>query len=266
MRQLNKAHFISDIHGYVEGLELADKICTQEEPLYILGDLFDHKYGDEKRIVDLILKMIDEQRCYLIMGNHDEVLFLILFRYLDDETILRQFANPGFSVITNVLTGLFDQTFLKEEEKLRAELLIDKQVDVYYQKIETLCHKPQYASMYTKLEALFKKIKRSDSVLIGDQKFLLTHSGNKEIPYLLDILTTEYKVDEDIDYVIMGHITKPYIENTLIEYESSLKLSNFRDEVEVPKVNISGTYVFNTYNKAIMIDDGSHVNVVTITT
>ncbi len=266
MGELNKAHFISDIHGYVDGLELADKICTQEEPLYILGDLFDHKYGDEKKIIDLILKMIDEQRCHLIMGNHDEVLYLIFFRILDDQTLVNELSHKSLSKVTKIFMTLFDKQFYDKYILIINKFNINQNLDEYYQDINKLVSCQKYQTTYQKIKRMYETSNRYLSIKIGSKRLLLNHCGSNQRPDNIEVVTNKYQKPAEYDYIVMGHLTIPYVEEFISGIDDAIEFSNFTLNSNVEGLTISNTMLYNSVNKAIMIDDGSHVNLVTITT
>lgn len=266
MKNLNKAYFISDIHGYIEGLEQAEEVCTPSEPLYILGDLFDHKYGDEKQMIDLILKMVDEQRCNLIMGNHDEVLFLIFFRILDDKTLCAELSHHSLDKVAIIFKTLFDENFYTSFTNLIEQFILDLDLDNYYKKVTELAMQECYKQTYDKVKRLYESSSRFETISIGATKLLLNHCGSNKRPDCIDIVTANYQTAVDVDYIVMGHLTIPYIEEFIHNIDNSIKYNEFIVNSKFNDLQVSESILYNSYNKAIMIDDGSHTNLVTIET
>ncbi|WOO89098.1 metallophosphoesterase [Mollicutes bacterium LVI A0078] len=264
MRNLNKAYFISDIHGFIEGLEQAEKVCTPSEPLYILGDLFDHKYGDEKQMIDLIIMMIDEQRCNLIMGNHDEVLFLIFFRFLDDQTLNAELSHHSLNKVATIFKTLFDESFYTSFISLIEQFTLDLDLDNYYKKVTELALQENYKQTYDKVKRLYESSSRFETISIGSTKLLLNHCGSNKRPDCIDIVTTNYQAAVDVDYVVMGHLTIPYVEEFIQNIDNSVVYNKFIVNPKFDGLQVSESILYNSYNKAIMIDDGSHTNLVTI--
>ncbi len=188
----NKIFAISDIHGHVEGLIAAEKVTSEACPVFILGDLFDNIYGNELQIIDLILKLNSQNRGYPIMGNHDEVTLLLLFRFMDDSTILNEFTHPGFTVITKVFKHLMDDEYYNCLEQYLKQLATDLDIDKYYRNIETLSLSDKYRDKYQKLKQLYNITNRSLEIEVGNYKFLLNHSGCNLVPYDLSILSYDY--------------------------------------------------------------------------
>ncbi len=260
----NKIYVISDIHGHIEGLIEAQKVASKECPLFILGDLFDNIYGYELQIIDLIIKLYSQNRCYIIMGNHDEVTLLLLFRFMSDETILKEFNNPGFTVITKVYKYLMDEEYYHSLEKYRQQLIVDLDIDKYYHSIKKLSNSDKYRETYLKLKHLYNIITRNLEVGVGDQKFVLNHSGCNHTPYDLSVLSLDYDAS-DYEYIIMGHLSPNYIAEAANMYPNPIPREKFIPNIKLNGLTIEGLYIFNTVHNVIMIDNNDFTNLVTIT-
>lgn len=269
MSQFEKAYFISDFHGYIEGLEQTAHICTPQHPLFILGDIFDHIYGNELAIIDLILKLVEENRCYPVLGNHDEVFNLIFFRFKSDQIIIEELSNPGFTVITKTFKTLFSELFFERYETIRQKLIYSEledriRVDNYYKAVNKLIVDLEFEQVRIKIEKLFKVTEYYRVIQIGQIKLLLSHCGNKQCPFQLSIFTTDYQLPVEYDYGIMGHVTSLYIEDVLTKLNKRLPTSNFVNNQQLHNLEITGEWIYNNHSKTIMIDHQSHTNLVTI--
>lgn len=269
MKEFNKIYLISDIHGYAEGLIAADKVCTNDKPLFILGDLFDHIYGKEQQIVDLLLKMIEEKRCYVVIGNHDEVLNIIFFRHKSDQVTIEELTNSSVQVVTKVLKTLFSELFYYRYEAIRQDLqdsIFNDEIKVanYYRQVDELIVELGFEHVVGKLEQLFKCSNYYEEVQVGNKKLLLTHSGSKTCPFDLQVITNSYKLDEDYDYGVMGHMSSGYIESALASIEDSIDFSNFAPNQQLDGLGIEGDYVFNNSSKTVMIDNLKNVKLIAV--
>ncbi len=269
MGTYKKIYAISDIHGYPEGLEKANELATIETPLFVLGDLFDHIYGNEIQIVDTLVDLLESKRGYIITGNHDEVLYLIFFRFHNDQTIIEELNHPGFSTVTATLRTIFSDQFYERYEFIRVRLLnspdsMKLKIDEYYSSVINLVKELEFDETYEKIKYLFEASRIYHEVQVADKLLLLTHSGNMYKPYGIEVLLADYQLDSKYDYGIMGHITTPYLKNSLINSGSTLKMNNFILKPVFKEISIRGNYVYNKHSKTLMIDDGTHHNLVTI--
>lgn len=269
MKEFNKIYLISDIHGYIEGLIAADKVCTTDNPLFILGDLFDNIYGNELQIVDLLLKMIGEKRCYVVVGNHDEVLNIIFFRYKSDQVTIEELSHPGFQVVTKALKTLFSELFYYRYETIRQDLqdsIFNDEIKVanYYRQVDELIVEQGFEPVVDKLEQLFKSSNYYEEVQVGNKRLLLTHSGSKTCPFDLQVITKSYKLDSEYDYGVMGHMSSGYIDCALASIEDSIDFSNFTPNQQLDGLVIEGDYVFNNHAQTMMIDNLKNVKLVSV--
>lgn len=269
MKNYSQGYFITDIHGYNQALNQAYLLATSESPLFILGDLFDAIYGNEQQIIDLLLEMEKSNRCQVIIGNHDEVLYLMFFRFKSDQTIELELSNPGFQRVSKVLKTLCSELFYYRYEMIRQELNdsnleLQRRIDRYYSEVNQLIKEFGFESIIKKLEQLFSISKYSQIIQIGRHQISLTHCGDQKCPFDLSILTPNYKLPQNCDLGIMGHITGPYIEDALKRVNSTITIDNFVTNQQISGLKISGNYIYNNHSKTIMIDDGSFTNLVKI--
>lgn len=265
-----KLHLISDIHGYIEGLEQAQDIISSESPLFILGDLFNHKLGDEPRIVKTLCNLIQENKLRLIFGNHDQAMYLMFFQIDDYQLTHFELTHPSLSVVIKTLKTMFSIDFVREYEVIRNELLetdieLNEAIDNYYAKVTELCLRSNYKERYEQIKFLYQNSQMYYQVAIGDKLFLLTHSGSKDSSESRKVLTTKFQKEDKYQLQIMGHLTTPFIEDCLATEKHGLSFDCFTTEYRNSRINIVGNYTYNTYNNTLMIDDGSHTNFVTIT-
>ncbi len=268
MNNYKKIYLLSDIHGYVEGLEQASLVACKQTPLYVLGDLFDHKFGYESRIAELILSMIEEQRCFLILGNHDEFTFNLFQTCGNFESDYIRLTKTKNLKKYQILIDLFDIDFYSAIIEYREQLIKsahkEDAVNRYYTKINQLCNTDMYIKQYTNLIKLLSSGQLYIDVIVNDNKILLTHSGDKSNTSSRDSVKDGYKLEESYDVGIMGHLTIPAISKMIEQEGDMISYSNFIDEQPHKQINIEGNYIYNSYSNLILIDDGSHANLVCI--
>ncbi len=267
MNNYQHVYLISDIHGYIEGIKSASAVSTVDAPLFILGDLFGHQYGIENQIIDLILQLCNEDRCKIIMGNHDEVLYIIFFRFKDNQTIIAELAHPGFEVITETLKTIFSIDFYHQYETIRTNLLtsqLDDNIRIaeYYKQVEQLVIEQGKQERLSKLYTLFEQSTIFAQFKVGQTKFFVSHSGSDDCVYGLNVLKPDYRLPNGCDYGIMGHVTTTHLSRSLDNLPGSLPLGNFISNHSIEGIGITGNYVYNQHSKTLMIDDGLHSNIV----
>lgn len=270
MQTYNKIHLISDIHGYYQGLLMASQLTMPDCPLFVLGDLFDHQYGLENKIIDLLLELNERNSLVLITGNHDVVINLAFNRSLNDEEAIYKLTKEKNLKKFKIFKTIFDEEFYSKFLKLREGLLEanvsdgDKLVR-YYNNISKLAQEPKYIERYIKVQKLMDLFVDYAEVEVNNHKLLLSHSGNITDPFSRDTAKPYFKLDNKYDYGVMGHLTIPKISQMILEEGDMLNFEdNFELNYKLNKLKIDGEYMYNHHSKMIMIDNGSHENVVTI--
>lgn len=268
--QVNRLYLISDIHGYIDGLNDAEKVISSENPLFILGDLFDHKYGDEQAIVKKLCTLIKEDKCKLVFGNHDQVLYLMLFQIEQDyDKAYFELTHPSIKVVVEALKHLFSTEFADAYEEIRQKLLISDidikvAIDQYYSEVNKLCDLSSYREIYQQIKYLYENTYMYIEVSIGDKMFLLTHSGSVDNSESREVLTKSFVCNDKYTLQIMGHLTLPYVAECLKTESDPIPFSEFKDEYSNSEIVVLGTYMYNQYSNTLMIDDGSHTNLVEV--
>lgn len=264
MKKFNKIYLISDIHGCYHGLEKASRLATVESPLYILGDLFDHKFGCEQQIIELILEMHEQHKCVLITGNHD-IFFSNMFMPSDDlKRLYQQLIMPKNEKKMAVLKTIFDLDFYEQYIIWKNQLEVDHNLESFYQKVTSLCTSKNYQERYKQVLKLISISKLYDQIEINKKRILVSHCGNIEDPFSRDSVKPFYQLDSQYDFGIIGHFTIPMVEQMIIEEGDMISYSNFRANYKLKQVTIEGNYLYNMHSKLVLIDDGSYENIITV--
>lgn len=264
MKKYNKIHVISDIHGYYPRLLAASKVATREQPLFVLGDLFDHYYGDERKIINLILKLAAEQKLVLIIGNHDQVIQTAFESELTPtetiEILTKEKNIKKFKIFNTLFSESFYAQFILIKDRLLTPGFDDEsKLNRFYSEIKELSTKPEYYNQYQQLQSLFSLFKSHDEVEINGLKLLLSHSGNIEDTASRDTVKPYFQLDSRYDYGVMGHLTIPAVKQMISEETDMINFEqNFELNSKVTGLNITGTYMYNHHSKMIMIDNGSY--------
>lgn len=270
MKKYTKIHLISDIHGYFEGLEQAAGLSNSQSPLVVLGDLFDHKYGDENKIIDLLLNLQTRNELILIKGNHDIIVELVFNQVVADEEAINKLTKERnlkkFKVLRTIFDDQFYLVFLKLRDQLfEANVSDSEKLKRYYLQMKQLTSKPQYLKRYQQLQTLLSLFIDYVEVQVNDLKLLLSHSGDINNSFSRDTAKPLFQLDSKYDYGIMGHLTIPCIEKMIVEEGDMLDFeSNFKLNYPLAGLSIKGEYMYNKHSKMIMIDNGTHQNIVTI--
>lgn len=264
MKSYKKINLISDIHGYYYRLEAATKVASKEEPLFVLGDLFDHYFGDERKIIDLILKLYEEQRLVLILGNHDLIIKLAFEQIFETEEALTKLTKEKhirkYKIFKTIFSPQFYDQFMQIKDRLLESDVDDEaKLKRYYMQIRELTALPENEEYFIKLQTLLAIGKKYAEVNINGTKLLLSHSGNVNDPSSRDTAKSDYHLAEKYDYGIMGHLTIPAVEQMIAEEHDMIDFKqNFSMCPQLPGLTINGTYMYNSHSKMIMIDNGSY--------
>ncbi len=271
MKEFKKVYLISDLHGYYDGLEKVSSHVTVNTPLYVLGDLFDHKYGDENKIIDKIIELAAKNSLYYVIGNHDVTIDLAFNRKYDDNYTLTELTKEkNFENRFKIFQTMFSNQFFTKFEAIRSELFnqqlsVETRLNNYYLRMEELCNERQYVDRYMRIQALFNIALKSDEIQIGNKKILLTHSGVIEDPKSRLTAKAEYQLDEAYDFGVMGHLIIPKVELMIAEEGDMIDYAtNFTKEYNIEDLTITGDTMYNSHAKQILIDNGSHNNLVAI--
>lgn len=266
----SEIYLISDIHGYYQGLNDASKLCSEEKPLFVLGDLFDHKYGEENKIIDLLIKLSADNCLFLIKGNHDLVIELafneISTTDLTYQALTKEKNLKKFKIFETIFSMEYYQQFLKIREQLiNSECQLETKLANYYRAIKSLSEQPNNIERYQALQKLFSIFKEFCEVTVNQTKLLLSHSGDITNLASRDTARASYQLNNKYDYGVMGHLTIPAVELMIEQEGDMLNYSqNFEHNYKLQSLIIEGNYMYNKHSKMIMIDDGSHTNVLTI--
>ena len=191
----------SDLHGYpLKKFRqlLADAGFTEEDELYVLGDVID-RHGDGG--VETLLWMMDQPNITLLMGNHEAMLLSVdfLFDAVTDDS-LSQISYEQMNALTHWMNNGAQPT-LDALRKLHVE-----NPDLLYDLLDYLRDAPLYAA-----------------VTAGENDFILTHAGlgsfrpgRRLSQYAADdLLWHRPRVDEryfpDV-MVIFGHTPTQFLE------------------------------------------------------
>ncbi|WOO87271.1 metallophosphoesterase [Mollicutes bacterium LVI A0039] len=269
MTNYQKIHLISDIHGYIEGIETIETELSPAEPLFILGDLFNKKYGDEKQLLNKICELSLANKCHVILGNHDEVLFMMFLNTADDQVTHSELTHDTFGVVTESLKGMFSPQFYAEYEQIRLKFkhyqgALSEAVKAYYHAVTQLCKDEKYQPTYEQIKYLYSVTKDYYEVTVGAQQLMLTHSGIPDNCEAIKIVQHDYQPRNDERMLVMGHLSIPYLETFLKQIPRGLPYSSFTKTYQSSLITISGNSKYNTHSNALMIDDGSYTNLVTI--
>lgn len=263
MRRYDKINVISDIHGYYEGLYQASLKACKSEPLFVLGDLFDHHYGDECKIIDLLLELASRESLILISGNHDLVINLAFNQILDDRETMIQLTKEKNIKKFNIFKYIFSNDFFEQYIHIKNKLLDTEveeslKIEAYYNNINKLVTEKQYNAQYQKLQKLLSLFISYAEVEVNGIKLLLSHSGNPNDQSSRDTAKAHYQLNTKYDYGIMGHLTIPFVERMIEEEGDMIDFKqNFIMNQKLEGLNIEGTYMYNSHSKMIMIDNGS---------
>ncbi len=249
---MSQVYFISDIHGFSDGLLKFDDLVTSNKSRgFILGDLFDHNYGEENKIIDCLYSMLLEDKCIYILGNHDTSFFSLLFNVEEEIT-----QDPNVvKVLENVYTR---EVYDKVVELLNMDLSMQS----YYTYVDEIT---RGFDVTNKLKEIFNKSNYYYDLKLGNKLILLTHCGHKEILNSRDILNKDYKLEPKYDFGIMGHMTTPYLlkcidgESNPINHVDVLCNKHTINDIEV-----LGEFHFIKTHNTFLIDDGSHNNIFTL--
>lgn len=263
MQAYNKIHLISDIHGHYQGLEAAAKLANNSEPLFVLGDIFDHHYGDEGKIIDLLLALDNKRALVLILGNHDLVIDIAFNQRLaaaETIDILTKAKNiKKFKIFEYLFSAEFFEQFLViKEQLLEAGLDDQSKLERYYLQITELAAAAEYIDVYRKLQKALSLFVSHASVSVNGVRLLLSHSGDVNNPSSRATVKAAYKLDANYDYGVIGHLTIPKVEQMIFEEGDMLDFKqNFSLNPQLAGLRISGNYMYNSHSQTIMIDNGS---------
>lgn len=263
MRSYKKINVISDIHGYYYRLVAASKTATKDQPLFVLGDLFDHYFGDERKIIELVLKLHEEERLVFILGNHDLIIQLAFTQIFSVEESLTKLTKEKnirkFKIFKTIFSPQFFEQFMKIKDRLlEAEIEDEIKLNRYYQEVAILTSLPENQESFSQLQTLLAIGKKYDQVEVNGRKLLLSHSGNIDDPSSRDTAKSYYQLNEKYDYGIMGHLTITAVKQMIAEEEGMLNFNQyFTMNPQLPGLTINGTYMYNSHSKMIMIDNGS---------
>lgn len=269
MKEYKKIYLLSDIHGSIKGLEKASKVCTRESPLYVVGDLFNHQFGAENKILSMLLRLIDEQRCNFIFGNHDlflDIMFNPKGRY---EQLYTNLCKPKNERKMQVLISLFDyeyyQSYIDLKKSLETSENIDLGIKSFYNEVKKLNEREKYKANYKQIEKLLAAGIDYDQFTVSGKRFLLSHSGEPGDYASRNTARNSFKLKAEYDYGIMGHLTIPLVERMIEEEGDMIDFKqNFELNPTFDDFLVEGNYMYNRHSKMIMIDDGSYQNVVTL--
>lgn len=264
MNKYRKIYLISDIHGSYEGLLAASQVCSSESPLFIVGDLFDHVFGYEDKIRDLILKLTSDNKAVLITGNHDVFLETMIHPNFSNNVLYKQITKPKNEKKMAVFKTLFDKDFYNNYIELKNDITSITDIDQFYQEVHNLCKSTKYAHQYNKLIQLIEVSKLYVEVEVNNYKILISHSGNITDPSSRDTAKAYYQLDSKYDFGVMGHLTIPMVEQMIIEEGDMISYSNFVTNNRFEGITIEGNYVYNKHSQMVLIDDGTYSNLVTI--
>lgn len=269
MKKYEKIFVLSDIHGHYAGVEAAAKICSSTSPLFILGDLFDHLYGQENLIIDKILELSLKKSCYFIIGNHDIIIDIGLHQIFDPNLTLSSLTKKSNKKKFKIFATIFSANFFEQFETIRQELINSRcdlatRLNNYYKQITKLVHEPEYMERYIKLQQLLTLGIKEYELEINGKCILLTHSGVANDPSSRNSVKPNYRLAEKYDYGVMGHLTIPFVEQMIDEEGDMISFKNFEYHTELDGIRLTGQYLYNHYSKQILIDDGTHANLVVV--
>ncbi len=261
----NSFYLVSDTHGYIPAFRSLDKLATVDKKAYILGDLFDHYFGEEKEILNYIVNMLNEDRAVFIMGNHDFGLYNLLFpsnTYVSKLNLLKHSSR----VILKVVRGLYSQRVFDLLDKFLTEFKKTQDMSKYIDNVSYLIEDEEFRRITDNLKYLYKDAKYFVELNILSKKILLTHSGDKKDLYSNEIITHNYHNEYEYDFAFMGHVTTSHLASNLRKVQEPLPLNNFiRNKHNIPDIIVKSTYSYNQKYNTFMIDNGSHNNIVEVT-
>lgn len=258
-------YLVSDTHGFIQSYRSLDRTATFDKKAYILGDLFDHKYGDEKDILNILVNMLNEDRAEFIIGNHDLGLLYLLFPKdsYECKVNLLKYSND---IILKVVEGLYDTRTYDLMFDYLNEYKFTQDINKYISNVSQLISNRKFDRINKNLEYLFNDAKKYVEINLGDKKVLLSHSGTISDPYSNEILSETYSCDVDYDLSFIGHVTTTHLKHNLKKVTKSLPLHNFdRGKHPFKDINVKGSFYYNKKHKTFMIDNGTNNNIIEVT-
>lgn len=162
-------YVISDLHGYPlvrfkKLLRSAD--FSSEDHLYIIGDVIDRNGDGGIRILQWIM---DQPNIRLILGNHEAMLLSCDFLFYEDEDML-----------------VWD---LNAEQTDRMSLYMWNGGDVTVRSLRAITSEQRLI-----IFEYLKKCPLYESISVGEQKFILVHSGFSN--FSINRRLSDYTADE----------------------------------------------------------------------
>ncbi len=259
------AYFISDVHGDISGVEELNKLATTDEKAYFLGDLFLGVLGNEINLLNLVNQMIKEDRMVFIMGNHDLILKTILF---SDEVTRGSHNLSKHCRLKEVkpLIGLYNQNSYQIIYNALADYKVNRDFKLYNEIVKREINKPENAGVTASLKTLFDHGMFYYNLKLGDKQVLLTHSGHKFDVYTRSVLSSEYKLANQYDLSICGHLNIEYIYTYRRKVRRPVPNSSVvKGSHDLDGISIEGIYKYITPNKTVLIDSGTGQNIIKIT-
>lgn len=267
-KMYEKVYLISDVHGEIKGISDNLDEFTKETPLFILGDLFNKVIRQEKYLLETVVNLINDDRCHFILGNHDEVMFQLLFPDANygrkEEEVIFNITHIGTTKVLNTLKRLISEKYgnmllIQRDKLINNEVTLEQ----YYDCIKQYKGNDQELPIINMVQKLYKNCKLYCDISVKGMKFRLTHSGQKEICEGFESITYDYIQFDDIDATVMGHIVFEGATvigkiNNAIPKDIFYKINGYE------KLEIQGNVLYNPVNNILMIDDGSYANLVII--
>lgn len=258
-------YLVSDTHGYVTAYRNLDKIATVDKKAYILGDLFDHTYGDERELLSILVNMLNEDRAIFIIGNHDLRLFNILFPIdsYECKVSLLKYSN---NIVLKVIKGLYSERVYNLVKMYIEDFRKTHDINRYIDSVSYAIDHDKFKQVNTNLRYLYNDYKAYVMLEVNNKRILLTHSGDAKDPYSNMIISHDFKPSIGYDFAFMGHITTTHLKMNLFKLENPLKVKDFiKNKHSFGDVNVKGSFLYNSIHNVFMIDNGTHNNVIEVT-
>lgn len=106
-----KTYCISDIHGHLENLQ--DFLCdiSDDDKVYVLGDVIDKGYDS----IECLKVVMNDSRCHMLLGNHEYMMYNYLTTKVN--TMLHDEAYEQWLIYNEGPATLDEYLDLDEEER-----------------------------------------------------------------------------------------------------------------------------------------------------
>ncbi len=249
---MNKLVLFSDIHSSARIFERLNPTDNN----YFLGDMFDR--GTQSHLVlDEFIKLLDQDAITIILGNHDELVYNVIFGLEKQELELYDLylwaLNDGyqtfrqlFTVQAQVFMPLFERA---KKIKFAHNLETLDFINEWYKAFETVMLDEENNLTVEKLRRLSQASIQHQVVDFLETKILLSHTGIKDDTWSRYGMIAGTNHYNDIDFSVMGHWN--YAEFAAVDgYEL----------IKTPEDSL----LFNRRSHVLMIDNGSCNNLVII--